>query len=142
MTTSLPRDPAVVKKMADLLRAGAAMLSERCPLCGLPLFRLRSGEIVCPIHGRVYIVKDDSELSKITVRGVLEELEKHAASQIASIVRSGADESSSIEKLRGWLDVLERTERILSLIDSSTSSHAQRANSPTPRASSYKAEKK
>ena len=140
MTVSTSRDPTVVKKMADLLRAGAAMLSERCPVCGLPLFRLRSGEIVCPIHGRVYLVKDESELSRITVQGVLEELEKHAASRIASIVREAGNEDSSIERLRGWLDVLERTERILNLISGPAS--AREASHAQPKASPYKAGKK
>ena len=142
MTLSTPRDPTVVKKMADLLRAGAAMLSERCPVCGLPLFRLRSGEIVCPIHGRVYLVKDESELSRIAVRGVLEELEKHAASRIASIVREAGNEDSSIERLRGWLDVLERTERILNLIGGPAPASAREASHAQSKASPYKAGKR
>ncbi|RUM47069.1 MAG: hypothetical protein DSY37_03700 [Hyperthermus sp.] len=104
--------------MADLLRAGAAMLAERCPICGLPLFRLRSGEVVCPLHGRVYIVRDESEASKVTVKGVLEELERVAAQRIAEAVRDlrglGVE---SIGVIRDWLEIIERAERILSIID-------------------------
>jgi len=103
----------VVKKMADLLRAGAAMLSERCPICGLPLFRLKSGEVVCPIHGRVYIVKTDSEASRITVQGVLENLERLAAEEIA---RAMERKGENLGELREWLDILERAERILAIM--------------------------
>jgi len=107
-----------IRKMADLLRAGAAMLAERCPICGLPLFRLRSGEVVCPLHGRVYIVRDESEASKVTVKGVLEELERVAAQRIAEAVRDlrglGVE---SIGVIRDWLEIIERAERILSIID-------------------------
>ncbi|MEN3059018.1 MAG: Sjogren's syndrome/scleroderma autoantigen 1 family protein, partial [Candidatus Methanosuratincola petrocarbonis] len=37
-----------VKRMADLLREGATMLSQACPECKTPLFRLSSGEVICP----------------------------------------------------------------------------------------------
>jgi len=104
--------------MADLLRAEAAMLSERCPVCGLPLFRLRSGEVVCPVHGRVYIVRDESEASKVTVRGVLEELERFVAHRISEAMRDAGRSpgSDAAEVLRSWLDVLERVERILRMM--------------------------
>ncbi len=111
-----PEGQDVVKKMADLLRAGAAMLSERCPICGLPLFRLKSGEVVCPVHGRVYIVKTESEATRITVQGVLENIEKVAAEEIAkALERRG----QGLDELVRWLDVLERTERILSIMQDS-----------------------
>ena len=112
------RSPEVIKRMADLLRAGAAMLSERCPACGLPLFRLRSGEIVCPVHGRVYVVRDESEASRVTVRGVLEELERFVAHRLSDVMRrAGAAPGNSVaDELRSWLDVLERVERILGII--------------------------
>ncbi|KSW11709.1 hypothetical protein CF15_02515 [Pyrodictium occultum] len=110
--------PDVVRRMADLLRAGAAMLPERCPICGLPLFRLRSGEVVCPVHGRVYIVRDESEASKVTVQGVLEELEKFVAYRLSEAMRraEAGQEPAAIDEIRGWLDVLERVERILGMV--------------------------
>jgi UPF0148 protein len=37
-----------VKDMADLLRSGAVMLSEQCPVCEGIIFKLRNGEKVCP----------------------------------------------------------------------------------------------
>ena len=35
-----------VKRMADLLKSGATMLSDVCPECGSPLFKVK-GEIFC-----------------------------------------------------------------------------------------------
>ncbi|ABM81446.1 Sjogren's syndrome/scleroderma autoantigen 1 family protein [Hyperthermus butylicus] len=122
MTTSVPRDPKVMKKMADLLRAGATMLAETCPICGLPLFRLRSGEIVCPIHGRVYIVRDESEAARVEVQGVLEELEKVVARSIGETLSREGLTAESLERLKDLLDVLERVERILALVRETRSS--------------------
>ena len=52
---------ADIKKMAGLLRAGAAMLSEICPDDKVPLFKLPSGEIICPSCNRkVILVKTDA----------------------------------------------------------------------------------
>jgi len=36
-----------VREMAELLSSGATMLSEACPKCGSPLFKLRDGKVVC-----------------------------------------------------------------------------------------------
>ena len=116
MSGEAARSPDVVRKMADLLRAGATMLPERCPLCGLPLFRLRSGEVVCPIHGRVYIVRDESEVAKITVQGVLEELEKVVARRISEALEAAKHGEPRARELSEWLDVLERAERILTYV--------------------------
>src|SRR5437660_12011462 len=35
-----------VKRMADLLKSGATMLSDVCPVCGTPLFKV-TGEVFC-----------------------------------------------------------------------------------------------
>jgi len=37
--------------MAELLSAGATMLSKSCPNCGSPLFRLKDGKILCATCG-------------------------------------------------------------------------------------------
>jgi UPF0148 protein len=113
--TMVPRDPKVMKKMADLLRAGATMLAETCPICGLPLFRLKSGEVVCPIHGRVYIVRDESEAARVEVEGVLEKLERLVARSINESISRG-EIYDNVDRLRGLLDILERVERILSIV--------------------------
>jgi UPF0148 protein len=35
-----------VKRMSDLLKSGATMLSDTCPVCGSPLFKVK-GDIFC-----------------------------------------------------------------------------------------------
>ena len=35
-----------VRRMADLLKSGATMLSDICPVCGTPLFKVK-GEVFC-----------------------------------------------------------------------------------------------
>ncbi len=107
------RDPYTVKKMADLLRAGATLLAERCPVCGLPLFKLRSGEVVCSTHGKVYIVKNEAEVSRVTVESVLDKLEKLAANQINKYLSEGVGLPDIIK----WLEILERVERIRSIME-------------------------
>ncbi len=111
------KDPQVIRKMADLLRGGATMLAEHCPVCGLPLFRLRSGEVVCPIHGRVYIARNEAEVTRATVEGVLEQLERLLVEKISSGMRELREvEFGEEEKPRAliiWLEALERVERLL-----------------------------
>lgn len=111
----MPGEDEAIRRMADLLRAGAAMLQERCPICGSPLFRLRSGEVVCPIHGRVHIVRSDEEAARITLRSVLEELEKTIVAKLAEL--RGRVSGGGVEEAReiiAWLEALERIERLVS----------------------------
>ncbi|HIE55677.1 MAG TPA: hypothetical protein EYP90_10930, partial [Chromatiaceae bacterium] len=69
--------------MADLLRAGATMLGESCPTCNTPLFRLKSGEVVCPVHGRVLLISRDEELSRIAISELLERLQQTIANELS-----------------------------------------------------------
>ncbi len=107
----------LIRKMADLLRSGAAMLGERCPLCGVPLFRLKSGEVVCPVHGRVYIVRDESERGLVTAQAALELVERSIASRILSLDLQSLS-AEVLEELDRLLRVLERVERVLLLLRS------------------------
>ncbi len=108
----------VVRKMAELMKAGAVMLSDTCPVkgCNLPLFKLRSGEIICPVHGRVVVVRSEEEAVEVTKKyglaGVLDKLEDYAIKTIDSMVGEASDPSLIIE----WLEVVERVERIKKMI--------------------------
>jgi UPF0148 protein len=62
-----------MKEMAELLRKGASMLGESCPICGTPLFKLRNGEIICPNCNRpIRYVEPDEDTERITQKGSLE----------------------------------------------------------------------
>lgn len=124
------REKHVIRQMADLLRAGATMLAERCPLCGLPLFRLKSGEVICPQHGRVFIVKSESEYRKVSAQGVLEELEELATrkiSELISMLEKGYDRGA-VDELRKWLNILEQVERLMTILE-----HQKRESKPTSK---------
>jgi len=112
----LPGEKEAVKKMAELLKLGAVMLPQKCPVkdCSLPLFKLRSGEIICPVHGRVYLVRSDEEakevLSRASLTQVLDKLEK----QVIEVLNRSGDEllATGYREVIGWLEVLERIIRI------------------------------
>ncbi|MEZ0394047.1 MAG: Sjogren's syndrome/scleroderma autoantigen 1 family protein [Desulfurococcaceae archaeon] len=112
-----------LKKMAELIKAGAVMLAETCPVegCNLPLFRLRSGEVVCPVHGRVLVVKTEEEYrdarSKLTTLAVLEKLEERALHEISERVER--EELDPVEMVR-WLEVIERIRRLKEVLRTST----------------------
>jgi len=100
----------VIKRMAELMRSGAVMLDQQCPLCGSPLFRLRSGEVVCPVHGRVRVVRSESEAIEVMSDAVLDEVEQLASRRLHELVV--ASESGDIsasdcaDALIKWLSVL------------------------------------
>ena len=104
------RDPEVVKRMARLMMQGAVMLAERCPICGLPLFRLRNGEVVCPVHGRVMIVSSEEEAEELRLDHTIRMVESYAASKVRGLL-----EEDRPGELLEWLKVIEAAERIRSL---------------------------
>ncbi len=133
--TVMDRDAAgekksyMIRKMADLLRAGATMLSESCPVCGSPLFKLRSGEIICPVHGRVHVVRSDEEVSRVTLTSVLDSLENAMTKRIQEAVKNLDKKGSDEEDLRNivlMLEVLERVERVKKAIQPSTLSASEK----------------
>lgn len=107
-------DKDATRKMAELLKSGATMLAETCPVegCHYPLFRLRSGEVVCPVHGRVFIARTEEEAREIRTRVglsmTLDRLEEAALTKINQLLEEDADPTEIIK----WLEVLERTRRI------------------------------
>ena len=109
---------AEVKRMAELLKTGATMLSDICPECGTPLFKMGEG-IFCPKCNRpVVMVKSTEDESKIAAEHVLTNTERTILTKIRE-----TDESIKGEKdpekliqlgnaLSGWLTALERIRRL------------------------------
>ncbi len=109
-------DDEVVKRMADLIRAGASMLQEACPVCKTPLVKLRSGEIVCPkCERRVYIVKDEVEerglIAKLTI-GSVEETLTAKLSELNRMLRDASDVDEVYDVVRAMIAVLEAIEKV------------------------------
>ncbi|MCS7106589.1 MAG: hypothetical protein NZ902_00540 [Acidilobaceae archaeon] len=101
------RDPEIVKKMTRLVAEGAVMLAEMCPLDGLPLFKLKSGEVVCPSHGKVHIVKSEEEAVEVEVEYLLRDILRAAVRR----AKEAVEEEDAEEALR-WLSVAEAAGRI------------------------------
>uniref|UniRef100_A0A7J3ZJR5 Sjogrens syndrome scleroderma autoantigen 1 n=1 Tax=Fervidicoccus fontis TaxID=683846 RepID=A0A7J3ZJR5_9CREN len=103
-----------IKRSVELLKQGATMLSIHCPKCDSPLYKLKSGETVCPVHGRVLVVSRDEELVRISLESILSRLEEKIASRLSlylDLVEEGNDEEVA-RKIRLWLDVLEGIRRV------------------------------
>ncbi len=107
------RDPEVVRKMTRLVAEGAVMLAEACPVDGLPLFRLKSGDVVCPVHGRVWVVSSEAEAEEVEIDFVLRRVEHYAARRVYELLNN-----EDVGELLRWLSVLEAAERVRSLRDS------------------------
>jgi len=115
MSSKIDRKEAL-KKMSELLRSGAVMLSEKCPAkgCTMPLFRLRTGEVVCPIHGRVYLVRTDEEAKEVMARTSISRVLEVLESRVIEILynASKSPEERGYREIIGWLEVLERIRKL------------------------------
>ncbi|RLE82072.1 MAG: hypothetical protein DRJ51_02360 [Thermoprotei archaeon] len=106
----------LVKYMAQLLKAGATMLSENCPACKTPLLKLKSGEVICPrCKRRVFIVKDEREEAELK-RNLLLEYTKDVLyekiEEYTDFIRKEADTTKLSEYLVVMIRLLECLERI------------------------------
>ncbi len=63
-----------IKKAAELLKEGAVMLPETCPICGSPLYKLKDGRIVCPVHGEIMKIKSKKQETEMKVDTALDDL--------------------------------------------------------------------
>ncbi|WP_292320834.1 Sjogren's syndrome/scleroderma autoantigen 1 family protein [Caldisphaera sp.] len=106
----LRNDPEVVKKMASLLSQGASMLDKTCPVCGLPLFKTKKGDILCPVHGKVYVVESEEEIKDIEIDETLRSVEYYVSIKIREMLNK--DDMNDIIDL---LKIIEYVERIMTL---------------------------
>jgi len=96
---------AEVKRMADLLRSGATMLQETCPVCATPLFRLGK-DTFCPKCNRpVAIVKSAEEEVRLASQQVLDNLEQAILEKIAEL-------NTAIKKEHGLVPLRELGEAV------------------------------
>ncbi|BAN89627.1 Sjogren's syndrome/scleroderma autoantigen 1 family protein [Aeropyrum camini] len=105
-----PSSDDVVRRMAQLMMQGAVMLDKSCPADGLPLFKLKTGDVVCPVHGKVVIVASDAEARDVEVEEIIREVRYRAAKN----VMKGLEEDN-VDTVSKWLGVLEMAERILAI---------------------------
>jgi len=114
-------DEAKLKRMVDLLRSGATMLPDVCPICNSPLFKLKSGQIYCPgCDKRVLIVKEGEELSRVTQIQVIAELSSTINQKLMELnemvkYENDADRLYELGRcLLTWLEIFERVKKLQS----------------------------
>jgi len=118
---TLPWSTAVsieVKKMAELLKSGATMLSETCPECGTPLFR-KGKETFCPKCNKpVVIIESAEQETRLMTDNVLEDSEQTLLSKIREVSMAMKNETD-LEKLVAygnaltiWLGAIEKLRRL------------------------------
>ena len=107
-----------IKKMANMLRRGASLLSQSCPQCGAPLFKIKD-DIYCPTcEKKVVIVKEGEEVPSVIGSLMVSDLANVLYDKLRETVeyiKNETDLDRLQELLRivvGILDALERFKRI------------------------------
>ncbi len=103
-----------VKRMADLLKSGATMLSDVCPVCGSPLFRVK-GDIFCAKCNKpVVYAAAAGPVTTIPSRVLLNDVEQTIIGKITETnallkVENDPERLSAYSNLVfGWLSMLEK----------------------------------
>jgi len=112
-------DVARMKRMVDLLRSGATMLADICPICNSPLFKLKSGDVYCPgCEKRVVFVKEGEDVAKATQIQVISELTSTASQKLMELTNMAKYESD-VDRLYElgrcmltWLEIFERARKL------------------------------
>ena len=106
--------------MTDLLRSGATMLQETCPVCATPLFRLGK-DTFCPKCNRpVAIVKSAEEEVKLASQQVLNNLDQAILEKIAELNAAIKNEHGLAplrelgEAVKTYLSVLDQVRKLRS----------------------------
>ena len=103
-----------VKRMADLLKSGATMLSDVCPDCGSPLFKVK-GDIFCAKCNKpVVYARATGPQTTVSSSMLLDSVEQTIVTKIAETnellkVEKDPERLSAYSNLVfGWLSMLEK----------------------------------
>ena len=115
---TLEKEKQQIRRMSELLRSGATMLSQTCPVCNTPLFRVKD-QLLCPrCNKNVVIVKEGEEEKTIASISVFNDLEDTVLEKLREIDnatkdKKDIDESKELANtLNIWLDALERLKKV------------------------------
>jgi UPF0148 protein len=105
-----------MKNMGELLRKGATMLSESCPECNTPLFRLKDGSLLCPMCNKpVVIVPADADTEGMAQQGSIDETLLNKVKEIQGKLEVETEPekiNALLETLMKLLDARERVRKI------------------------------
>ena len=107
-----------IKRMADALKSGGAMLQDLCPECNSPLFKIKDEVWCMNCNKRVIIVKEGEPAPNLTDMTVLSDIERIVLTKLyenSQQIKNEADPTKLKELgslLSNWLEVLERLKRL------------------------------
>ncbi len=109
-----------VKRMAELLKSGATMLSETCPECGTPLFRKGKETFCAKCNKPVVIIQsaeDETRLKADTVFETSEQTLMAKIQEVNSALKNETDPDRLVaygNALSSWLTAIEKLRRLKS----------------------------
>jgi len=108
------------KKVVQLLRSGATLLSESCPECNVPLIKIKD-EVFCPKCGKkIVFVKNESQAISALDNAVLPKINQIILEKtqiISDQIKNANDTRDLIDMgrlLLIWLEALEKIKKISS----------------------------
>jgi UPF0148 protein len=107
-----------VKKMAELLKSGATMLSETCPECGTPLFRKGKETFCAKCNKPVVIIQSAEDETRLKADTILETTEQTLMAKIQEVnlaLKSETDPDKLVaygNALSSWLSAIEKLRRL------------------------------
>ena len=103
-----------VKRMADLLKGGATMLSDICPVCGSPLFKVKGDVFCAKCNKPVVYTRATGPQATVSPQMLLESVEQTIVGKISEtneMLKSEKDPeklSAYSNLVFGWLSTLEK----------------------------------
>lgn len=116
----MPDEGKQIKRMADILKSGGAMLQDICPECSSPLFKTKDEVWCMNCNKRVVIVKEgeptpDLKDARETVLNDVEEIVLTKLHENSQQIKNEADPTRLQELgslLSTWFEVLERLKKL------------------------------
>ena len=114
----MPEEGKQIKRMADVLKSGGAMLSDLCPECGSPLFKVKNEVWCMNCNKRVVIIKEGEPTQDSTDFIVLIDIERIIITKLYENSQQLKSETDPIKlKELGnvfciWLEALERLRKL------------------------------
>jgi len=103
-----------VKRMADLLKSGATMLSDVCPECGSPLFKVKGNIFCAKCNKPVVYARATGPQATVSSSMLLDSVEQTVVAKIAEtneLLKQEKDPerlSAYSNLVCGWLSMLEK----------------------------------
>lgn len=114
----MPQEEKPIKRMADILRSGGAMLQDLCPECSSPLFKIKEEVWCINCNKKVIMVKEGEPTPSLTDLTTLSDIERIVLTKLyenSQQIKNEADPAKLKELgslLSTWLEALEKLKKI------------------------------